>query len=59
VSREKLLEARTCGFELCIGLFELALRGQHVSKTPPNLRSRLESAGMSSASASPVWPWLA
>ena len=50
---------RPCGVELCLGLFEPLLRDQHVGKTPPTSGSRLESAGRSSASASPVWSWLA
>ena len=37
VSLKKLIEAKACGLELCLGLFEPALRDQHVGKTPPNL----------------------
>ena len=38
VSLKKLLEAKPCGVELCLGLFEPPLRDQHVGKTPPDLR---------------------
>jgi hypothetical protein len=38
VSPKKLIEAKPCGVELCLGLFEPLLRDQHVGKTPPDLR---------------------
>ena len=56
---EKLIEAKPCGLELNLGLFESPLRGQDVGQTPANLRIAARSAGMSSASASLGCPWLA
>jgi hypothetical protein len=50
---KKVIEAKPCGIELSLGLFELALRNQHIGKTSGSL---LESAGKSNASASPVRP---
>src|SRR6516165_3340508 len=35
---KKLIEAKPCGIELSLGLFELALRNQHIGKTPIDLR---------------------
>src|SRR5215469_5780617 len=35
---KKLIEAKPCGIELSLGLFELALRNQHIGKTPIDFR---------------------
>src|SRR6516164_8920800 len=34
---KKLIEAKPCDIELSLGLFELALRNQHIGKTPIDL----------------------
>ena len=38
VSPKKLIEAKPCGVELSLGLFEPFLRDQHVGKAPSDLR---------------------
>src|SRR5215469_3299723 len=35
---KKLIEAKPCGIELSLGLFEPALRNQHIGKTPIDFR---------------------
>src|SRR6516225_6965735 len=35
---KKLTEAKPCGIEPSLGLFELALRNQHIGKTPIDFR---------------------
>src|SRR5215471_7031985 len=35
---KKLIVAKPCGIELSLGLFELALRNQHIGKTPIDFR---------------------
>src|SRR5262245_57139048 len=38
MSLQELLETGPCGIEVSLGLFELALRSQHIGKAPIDLR---------------------